>query len=195
MATEQNPSVLRKQRSIIKGSCTRTKSYVNSIVSITPQVLAQLEERRLNLEQYWSEYNAVQSQLEILDEGEINDLGGFEEAFYTLSSKIREILNPPRILSHDVATPSSSTVNAPGAMGKYNEWFPFHDVFNSIIHSNVSLNNVQKLQYLWASLTGEASDVVSSLEISDLNYEVAWDLLKERYDNQRVIVHAHIKSI
>lgn len=46
-----------------------------------------------------------------------------------------------------------------------------------------------------ASLAGEASDIISSLEISDLNYEIAWTMLKERYDNKRVIVHTHVKAI
>lgn len=54
---------------------------------------------------------------------------------------------------------------------------------------------MQKLQYLCASLTGEAGDVINSLEISDVNYEIAWRLLKERYDNKRVIVHTHVKAI
>lgn len=44
-------------------------------------------------------------------------------------------------------------------------------------------------------MTGDASNIISSLEISDLNYEVAWNLLKERYENKRVIVNTHIKAI
>lgn len=55
--------------------------------------------------------------------------------------------------------------------------------------------NVQKFQYLRGCLSREAGDVVKSLEISDLNYDVAWRLLKERYDNKRIIVHTHVKSI
>lgn len=91
-------------------------------------------------------------------------------------------------------------LNLPTFSGKYDDWFPFFDAFNSIIHSNASLNNLQRLQYLRASLAGEASDIVSSLEISfgdssDLNYEIAWTLLKERYDNKRVIVHTYVKTI
>lgn len=69
------------------------------------------------------------------------------------------------------------------------------DSFNSIIHANTSINNVQKLQYLWSSLTGDASKVITSLEISDLNYEVAWRLLQERYDNRRTIVQMHVRAI
>ena len=50
---------------------------------------------------------------------------------------------------------------------------------------------------IWSSLSNEASDVISSLEISDFNLpgKVAWRLLKERYDNNKVIMHTHIRII
>jgi len=209
MANE-NVTILKKQRSIIKASCTRTNTYANSITSVTSSVAAQLEERKLKLDQYWLEYNAIQSQLEVLDENEANDRVAFEEAYYTLSAKIRELLGVTAPSARTAIATSPSNVsdtrdsvvhvrlpklNLPTFSGKYDEWFPFFDAFNSIIHSNMSLSNVQKLQYLRASLSSEASDVISSLEISDLNYEVAWRVLRERYDNKRVIVHTHIRAI
>ncbi|XP_036148006.1 uncharacterized protein LOC118647346 [Monomorium pharaonis] len=212
MATEADPVALKRHRSTIKAACTRIKTYVDKIKSVTPSVLAQLEERRSKLEQHWAEYHAVQSQLEIIDEPECSDRVIFEEAFFDLSARIREILSPPRAAPRDTATPSPTTSSSPSLRdsavhvrlpklslptfsGKYDDWFPFFDAFNSIIHSNGSLSNVHKLQYLRSSLTGEASDVISALEISDLNYEIAWAMLKERYDNKRVIVHAHVKAI
>ncbi|KAL6421662.1 hypothetical protein ACFW04_014479 [Cataglyphis niger] len=63
--------------------------------------------------------------------------------------------------------------------GKYDEWFPFFDTFNTIIHFNISLNNIQRFQYLRASLAGDASNT----------------LLKERYENKRIIVQNHVKAI
>ncbi|KMQ91221.1 hypothetical protein RF55_8939 [Lasius niger] len=212
MPSNEDPIVLKKQRTVIKASCTRIKTYVEAIDSVTPSVTAQLEERRAKLEQYWSEYNTVQSKLEIIDESEGNDRIAFEEAFFGLSAKIREFLNPPRVAPRDVATPSPTASTSSGIRepaihvrlpklslstfgGKYDDWFPFYDAFNSIIHSNASLNNVQRLQYLRSSLTGEAIDIISSLEISDRNYKIAWTMLKKRYDNKRVIVHTHVKAI
>ncbi|XP_071580996.1 uncharacterized protein [Temnothorax nylanderi] len=125
---------------------------------------------------------------------------------------MRELLSSHRTAPRHAAAPSpaiSTASEAPEAAtyvrlpkldlpkfsGKYDEWFPFFDVFNSIIHSNASLNNVQRLQYLRAAVSGEASDVINTLEMSDRNYEIAWNLLRERYDNKRVIVHTHIKAI
>ncbi|XP_018377662.1 PREDICTED: uncharacterized protein LOC108770525 [Trachymyrmex cornetzi] len=86
-------------------------------------------------------------------------------------------------------------LDLPKFSGKYDEWYPFFDSFNSLIHINASLSDVQKLQYLRASLTGDAAKIISALEISDPNYQVAWAILKERYDNRREIVQSHIKAI
>ncbi|KYN12751.1 hypothetical protein ALC57_15076 [Trachymyrmex cornetzi] len=86
-------------------------------------------------------------------------------------------------------------LDLPKFSGKYDEWCPFFDSFNSLIHINASLSDVQKLQYLRASLTGDAAKIISALEISEPNYQVAWAILKERYDNRRAIVQSHIKTI
>lgn len=37
--------------------------------------------------------------------------------------------------------------------------------------------------------------MVQSLEISASNYKVAWNLLKDRYDNKRIIVKNHVRAI
>ncbi|XP_011884078.1 PREDICTED: uncharacterized protein LOC105571220 [Vollenhovia emeryi] len=188
------------------------KTFVDKIESVTPSVRAQLAERRSKLDQCWLDYNAVQCRLGMIDDTENGDRGGFEEAFYSLSAKIRELVDPPVTPSRVDTTPPPTTssvseipeaatyvrlpkLSLPTFGGKYDDWFPFFDAFNSIIHSNASLTKVQKLQYLRSSLTGDASDIINSLEISDANYEVAWKLLKERYDNKRVIVHTHVKAI
>lgn len=209
MASDQEITTLKRRRAVVKSSCTRINTYVDAIRAVTPSIIAQLEERKLKLDDCWVEYREIQSQLEQHDENETSDRTGFEDAFYVLSARIREIIRPVSLPRSASSTPASQIsnqsdsqtnirlpkLNLPTFSGKYDEWFPFFDSFNSIIHLNTSISNVQKLQYLKSSLTGDASNVISALEISELNYEVAWGLLKERYDNKRLIVHTHLKSI
>jgi len=175
-------------------------------------IMAQLEERRVKLDQYWLDYESVQTKIEFVDESESEHRATFEEAFYALSSRMRElasfraILSPGESASTRVNTGSYSAsefspqvrlpkLNLPTFSGQYDEWFPFFDTFKSLIHDNRSIDNIQRLQYLRASLTGDAKSLVGSLEVSAANYRVAWDLLKERYDNKRVIAQNHIKAI
>lgn len=62
-------------------------------------------------------------------------------------------------------------------------------------HHNTSIPEHHKFYYLKACLKSEAAGVMASLEITEDNYKVAWDSLKKRYDNRRVIVDSHVKSI
>ncbi|XP_067209407.1 uncharacterized protein [Linepithema humile] len=203
-------TALKKRRTTILAACTRIRTYVDSVTSINPSIAAQLEERKSKLDSYWSEYDDIQTKIESRDAAEANHRVTFEEPFYSLSAKIRKKLNPA-IPTRASASPSPSPssvasfehyshirlpkLDLPKFSGGYQEWYPFFDTFNALIHSNMSLSNVQKLQYLRASLTGDAAQKIAALEISNVNYEVAWNLLKERYDNKRVIIQGHIKAI
>ncbi|XP_039303404.1 uncharacterized protein LOC120357308 [Solenopsis invicta] len=42
---------------------------------------------------------------------------------------------------------------------------------------------------------GDAAETIASIEISDVNYNDAWSRLRERYENERIAVQNHIKSI
>ncbi|XP_018367479.1 PREDICTED: uncharacterized protein LOC108763994 [Trachymyrmex cornetzi] len=210
MANNDEVVVLKRRRAIIIGSCTRVRTFADSIESVTPPIAAQLEERRAKLDGYWSSYDEVQTKLELCDEAEANHRVTFEEAFYFTSAKVRELLSSAsqmRATASPSPSPSISGVvnqynhiklprlDLPKFSGKYDEWFPFFDSFQSLIHANPSLDNIQRLQYLKASVVGDAAKIITALEISGTNYDVAWNLLKERYDNKRVIVQSHIKAI
>ena len=42
---------------------------------------------------------------------------------------------------------------------------------------------------------GEAAKLNSSVTITDYNYEIAWELLHEHYENKRSIVQAYLQAI
>lgn len=209
---------LKNRRRIVKSSGTRIKTWVESINAQTPETLAQLSERREKLEKLWEKYDSIQRQIEDLAPAEESDRESFEGAFFALSGKIRNILNPQPRRGSGSAEHSNTAggsdhdsnvgdnrdrsvhmrlpkLNLPTFSGKYEEWLPFSNVFVSIIHGNDSLNNVQKFQYLHASLKGDAAAVIHSLELWNDNYTEAWNLLKKRYDNSRIIVQTHIREI
>lgn len=87
------------------------------------------------------------------------------------------------------------TIKLPVFKGNYESWLEFKDTFNSLIHCNAQINDVQKFHYLRASLEGSATRVIQSLEFSAANYRNAWELLCNRYDNQRLLVHNHVKAL
>lgn len=56
-----------------------------------------------------------------------------------------------------------------------------------MVHSK-AYSNVQKFHYLNSCLVGEAAKVIRGFQVTDANYEVAWQTLCARYNNDRLIV-------
>ena len=74
-------------------------------------------------------------------------------------------------------------------------WHSFYDTFSSLVHEINDLPSVQKFHLLKGSLVEEASSVITSLNATEDNYIIAWDLLKRRYDHPLLIIQAHINSL
>lgn len=81
----------------------------------------------------------------------------------------------------------------PTFSGKYTEWVTFRDLFESLVHNNDTIDNVQKMHYLKGYLTGEAELLLRQIPISNSNYVKCWDCLKERYNNKRFICQTILK--
>ena len=79
--------------------------------------------------------------------------------------------------------------------GKYENWTPFHEQFMASVDSNASLPDIQKFNYLKSALTGEASQLISHLPLSNSNSQIALNSLTDRYDNPRLIVKTHSRAI
>ena len=94
--------------------------------------------------------------------------------------------------AHGAKLPS---LNIPTFSGSYDTWLGFHDLFKSLVDDNKNITDIEKLYYLKGCLKGDAEAVIASIALSSDNYSVAWTLLKERYDNRKVIRESHAKSI
>ncbi|KAJ8983758.1 hypothetical protein NQ317_017861 [Molorchus minor] len=69
------------------------------------------------------------------------------------------------------------------------------DKFETLIHKNNSIGDIQKFYYLRASLDGMARQIIQSLEFSAVNYKIAWDTLCKRFDNKHLLIQNHLKGI
>ncbi|CAH2004051.1 unnamed protein product [Acanthoscelides obtectus] len=87
------------------------------------------------------------------------------------------------------------TIDLPKFDGRSDKWLEFRDTFESLIHLNDHITDIQKFHYLRASLVGDAANILVSLEFSSYNYQNAYKALKERYNNEKVLVHQHIQGI
>ena len=71
------------------------------------------------------------------------------------------------------------------------KWSEFWDIFEATVHQRDDLHNVDKFGYLKGQLLGAASEVLSGLELTNDNYNVAVQLLKERYGRKQFLIDAH----
>lgn len=87
------------------------------------------------------------------------------------------------------------TITIPEFDGSYETWPSFYDRFKSLIHDNNTISAVNKLHYLKTNLSGEAELLLRHYSITTLNYNPAWELLVNRYNNKRILVNVHLKTL
>lgn len=75
--------------------------------------------------------------------------------------------------------------------GNHAEYQAFWDSFDAAIHSNETLSDIEKLNYLRSFLEDPAVETIAGLALTKDNYKVAVDLLRERYGNKQVIISSH----
>ena len=91
---------------------------------------------------------------------------------------------------HSSYTVELPKLELPKFSGNVLKWQEFWDSFEASIHKNPNLQPVDKFSYLEAELEGDAKAVTSGLELTNTNYEVAVNLLQERFGREEIIMDA-----
>lgn len=86
-------------------------------------------------------------------------------------------------------------INLPNFDGKLKNWVTYYDLFKTMIHVNISLSPIEKFQYLVSTLSGEPLTLVKHLPLTADNYQVAFDTLVERYQNERVLATSYWQAL
>lgn len=199
---------VKRCKSSIKQICSqldRFYTFVTSCDESSNKVL--INERLIKCESLWEEFNKLQLELDYLDESSDESFSvrdDFENKYFATMCIFKEITTA-NVLSNtnpinNASNNNSSAVKLPPLDlpffdGKYDQWTSFFDTFSALIHSNNNLTNVQKFYYLQSCLKGEAAQAISSIAVTDLNYEIAFKLIKDRFENKRLIIQSHLKSL
>ena len=83
-------------------------------------------------------------------------------------------------------------ITLPRFSGDPVNWLPFWDAYNSAIHSNSSLTDIDKFNYLRSLLDKTAYNAIAGLALSSDNYLHAIELLSKRFRNKQVIISKHM---
>ncbi|XP_075158160.1 uncharacterized protein LOC142231438 [Haematobia irritans] len=79
--------------------------------------------------------------------------------------------------------------------GGYDKWPSFRDMFTAIYVNHPKLSPAQKLFHLRGKTRGEANQIVKQFALTDDNFILAWDALKQRYENQRILINHQLRRI
>ncbi|GFT85643.1 uncharacterized protein TNCV_4253541 [Trichonephila clavipes] len=157
------------------------------------------------LDDLFKEFERLDSNLS-LEESELQE---FEERYFYLNAKFNDKLDELNVQNQgrtQNSVASSITSNSyvsnfrlpklsiPQFNGHVKDWINFKDLFVSTVHSQVSISNDEKFQYLKGLLTNEPASLIKHMPISNDSYEEAWQKLLDRYDNKKQIVQSLIKT-
>lgn len=205
---------LIKKRATCKAKLTQFKNYLDTAQSCDRLSRLQINElnvRLAKIEELYTDFDNIQSEIENLSdipEDQYRDRETFETQYFGAIALARDVLVRHDEGSADSASVTGSitahrggpkiklpTIHLPTFSGSYHDWLEFHDTFNSLIHSDISIPKINKFHYLRAALKDTAASIIQSLDFSSENYDVAWDILCDRYNNKRLLVNNHLQAI
>ena len=96
--------------------------------------------------------------------------------------------HPPSSLPH-IKLPKLSLKKFGGELTK---WTTFWDTFESAVHRNPVLSDIDKFNYLTSLLESAASEAIAGLTLTAANYEEAVATLKRRFGNKQSIINRHM---
>ncbi|XP_046145484.1 uncharacterized protein LOC123988783 [Osmia bicornis bicornis] len=204
-------------RGVNKANVSRLIKHLNEHAQLS---LEALETRKGKLEEYYQAFTKVQSEIEdlaeevSLDADQDLEREQFDEIYYEcsdlISHKLRELHPINNQSTADISQATSTASNSKVIIqqntllpkieirpfdGNPIEWHSFHDTFQSLVHTDAQIPAVQKFYLLKNSLRGSVATIIESLNASEENYLVAWEMLKQRCDKPRQIIQTHIKLL
>lgn len=206
---------LKKKRAARRGWVTRTAQELSAMLTQPSPSISELEAVIQEFNKRLAKLDEVQEELE--EEVEVEELDQELDEAYAFKQegmkarvqaedKIRELavaaapagFPAPSIVS---GSQNSEAVNVklpklelPKFSGEVTQWQSFWDQFNSHIDAT-NLPVISKFTYLLSLLEGDAKSVVKGLAHTSDNYQVARDLLKDRYGKPERIIFAHVQAL
>lgn len=198
--------MLITKRGACKGQVTRFLTFINKFKGSETKDYSQLETRLEKIEETWSNFEKIQTEIELLteDQAQIDERELFEDSFFSVVAEAKSLINSKIEINQSLlSTQNTNTklnvklpnLSLPEFDGSYDKWFNFADTFHAVVDKNTDLAKVEKFYYLQRCLKGEAAQTIQAIKVTNENYDVAWEVLKKRFENKRAIVDKHIQLI
>ncbi|XP_037942998.1 uncharacterized protein LOC119675852 [Teleopsis dalmanni] len=119
-----------------------------------------------------------------------------EVAYRTSQAQLENYLSNDGISENTVTLQSVKLpqITLPSFDGNPLMWVQFRDLFLQLIDEQ-PFKPMQKMFYLTTNLIGEPKNLIKHLPASTENYATAWQILRSRYDNKRLLITALLNKL
>ncbi|XP_062557434.1 uncharacterized protein LOC134222309 [Armigeres subalbatus] len=201
------------KRGAVKSKMARINTAIVAVEDPLAMSMAQLRVHSRNVEKYYSEYNDVHDAVmqaihENQKEAQEAKLIEFEDLYNEVQVAIETLMEAhthreravfptgvqqngqTQIVIHQQALRAP----LPTFDGRYENWPKFKSMFHDLMRNSPDSDAV-KLYHLDKSLVGSAAGIIDAKTIQDNNYQQAWQILEQRYENKRLIIDAHVQGV
>jgi hypothetical protein len=197
-----------------KGSATKTVRQITDVLAGGAPDRDRLSLLRITLKEKVDTIKTLDAEIVELIEGETELADEIEQADTYKETLYECVLKVDRLLNATPPTPDAP-ITAPGAPptdprvnriklpklqlrsfnGDLTRWTAFWESFESAVHNNVELSEVEKFNYLNSLLERSAREAISGLALTAANYGKAIETLKKRFGCKQLIVNKHMDAL
>ena len=199
-------------RTALRKHCKKLEGDLETILTTAgDEEEFKLKALKLNYAKQIEKINAVDVEIaELLTteadlEADISENLVLNDIFFSTLAKIdrrledKKLSSPRKSDSVSVAVPSESKVKLPKIElksfdGNILGWQTFWDHYDSSIHTQPGLSEIDKFTYLKSLIKHPADECISGLALTRENYNAAVELLKQRYGNKQLLINAYMDS-
>ena len=198
-----------------RASTTRLLNQIDGALGATPTDSDKLAQLKLSLQEKLETLKQLDSEIVDLTpedglEEEIEQADGYKDNVYRALTMIDKALSA----KHSHSTPAVSApaptaptvtphvnkvklpkLSLPHFSGNITKWATFWDSYESAVHKNDDLTDVDKFNYLRSLLEHTAYEAISGLTLSSANYREAIDILQKRFGNKQLIISNHMEIL
>ena len=200
----------KRNRAGHKSSATKIMRQIDELLATDTPDKARLSLLRLSLKEKLETIKGLDAEvIDLIEDDsladEIEQADGYKETIFASlikNDKLMESVPVPRTSTERLPaeprteTPSSR-VRLPKLQlkpygGELTKWTSFWDSFESAVHNNRELSDIEKFNYLSSLLERSAREAISGLSLTSDNYREAIATLKKRFGSKQQIINKHM---
>ena len=185
-------------------------TQINALLAAPSAEEQRLAQLKLSLEEKLETLKQLHVDAEMLEltseddlESEIQQAGDFRDEIYSAVVRLSPVSAPVPVsatATPRTPPPADDRIKLPKLTilpfeGDITQWTPFWDSYESAIHQNSTLTEIDKFNYLRSLLKGTAREAISGLMLTTANYDEAIAILKRRYGNKQAIISRHMDAL